>query len=115
MNNLYLIPSAMAQSAAPSGGTQGLLGMFVPMAVVFAIFYFLIIRPQRKRDKDHQGVISKLEKGDEVVTQSGLFGKISGITDKVVTLEISPNVKIKVLKNTVLQKVDSSFMQQTNA
>lgn len=110
-----LIPNVFAQAQAQPEPTQGLLGMFVPMAVVFAIFYFLIMRPQRKRDQEHQKAIAQLQKGDEVVTQSGVFGKVAGITDKVVTLEIAPNTKIKVLKQTVLQKVDANFLQQPQA
>ena len=114
MSNLFLIPDALAQAstqAAPST-SQGLMGMLVPMAVVFAIFYFLIIRPQRKRDQDQKTILNALQKGDEVVTQSGVFGKIYGITDKVITLEVAQNVKIKVLKSTVLQKVDETYLQQ---
>lgn len=113
MNNFSLIPSVLAQTPQPAApaGPQGMLGMFVPMAVVFAIFYFLILRPQKKRDQQHQALVTALQKGDEVVTQSGVFGKIAGITDKVITLEIAQNVKIKVLKTTVLQKVDANFLQ----
>jgi preprotein translocase subunit YajC len=101
MNIFELIPSVYAQQPAPQG-SQGMLGMFVPMIVVFVIFYFLIIRPQRKREGDHQKFLSSLQKGDEVVTQS-------------VTLELAQNVKVKVLKQTILQKVDASMSSPANS
>jgi len=106
MNYFEIIPSAFAQQSAGQGSA---FSMFIPMLVVFAIFYFMIIRPQKKRDRDHQTFVSSLQKGDEVVTQSGLLGKITGVADKVITLEVAQNVKIKVLKGTVLQKVDQNL------
>lgn len=113
MTNLF-ISDAFAQAAAPAQGSQGILGMFLPMAVVFAIFYFLIIRPQKSREKTHQTFISSLEKGDEVVTQSGLLGKITGVSEKIITLEVAQNVKVKVLRGTVLQKVDQNLTSSAN-
>lgn len=113
MNYFEIIPSAFAQQPAAQG--QGMLGMFLPMLVVFAIFYFLIIRPQKKRDKDHQTFVTSLQKGDEVVTQSGLLGKITGVADKVITLEIAQNVKVKVLRGTVVQKVDQNLSASSPA
>lgn len=112
MTNLF-ISDAFAQAAAPAQGSQGIMGMFVPMLVVFGIFYFMIIRPQKKREKDHQGFLTSLQKGDEVLTQSGLLGKVAGIADKVITLEIAPNVKVKVLKGSVAQKVDQNLSNAT--
>jgi preprotein translocase subunit YajC len=107
MTNLFISDAYAQAAAAPAQG--GIMGMFLPMLVVFAIFYFLIIRPQKKRDKDHQSFVSSLQKGDEVVTQSGLLGKITGVADKVITLEVAQNVKIKVLRGTVVQKVDQNL------
>ncbi len=92
-----LIPDAMAQSAG--GGVTG--GGFAPLAmmVVFiAIFYFLLIRPQQKKAKEHQAMVTKLSTGDEVVTTGGILGKIVEVGDSFVTLEIAPNVQIKVQK-----------------
>ena len=109
MTNLFISDAYAQAAAAPAQGSQGIMGMFLPMIVVFAIFYFLIIRPQKKRDKDHQSFMSSLQKGDDVVTQSGLLGKVTGIADKVITLEVAPNVKIKVLRATVIQKVDQNL------
>ena len=90
-----LIPEAMAQSAggaAPGGGFAPLL----MMVVFIAIFYFLLIRPQQKKAKEHQAMVTKLATGDEVVTSGGILGKVIEVGDAFVTLEIAPNVQIKV-------------------
>jgi preprotein translocase subunit YajC len=92
-----LIPEAMAQSAggaAPGGGFAPLL----MMVVFIAIFYFLLIRPQQKKAKEHQSMVKGLSVGDEVVTSGGILGKIVEVGDAFVTLEIAPNVQIKVQK-----------------
>ena len=92
-----LIPDAMAQSAG--GGTPG--GGIAPilmMVVFIAIFYFLLIRPQQKKAKEHQAMVTKLSTGDEVVTSGGILGKIVEVGESFVTLEIAPNVQIKVQK-----------------
>jgi preprotein translocase subunit YajC len=92
-----LIPDAMAQSAgggAPGGGIAPIL----MMVVFIAIFYFLLIRPQQKKAKEHQAMVTKLATGDEVVTSGGILGKVVEVGDAFVTLEIAPNVQIKVQK-----------------
>ena len=91
-----LIPDAMAQGAGASPG-----GQFAPllmMVVFIAIFYFLLIRPQQKKAKEHQAMVTKLSTGDEVVTGGGILGKIVEVGESFVTLEIAPNVQIKVQK-----------------
>ena len=70
--------------------------MLLPLALMFLVFYFLLIRPQQKKAKQHQEFLKNLKRDDEVVTASGMYGTVSGLTDQVVTLEIAPNVKIKV-------------------
>jgi preprotein translocase subunit YajC len=92
-----LIPEAMAQSAggaSPGGGFAPLL----MMVVFIAIFYFLLIRPQQKKAKEHQAMVTRLSAGDEVVTSGGILGKIVEVGDSFITLEIAPNVQIKVQK-----------------
>ncbi|MBI4040642.1 MAG: preprotein translocase subunit YajC [Deltaproteobacteria bacterium] len=90
-----MISVAWAQTKAPfSGG--GLFDLLVPFAAMFLIFYFLLIRPQQKRTKEHQNFLKNLQRGDDVVTASGLHGKIHGLTDHVVTLEIAPECQIKI-------------------
>jgi preprotein translocase subunit YajC len=92
-----LIPEAMAQSAG-GGATGGGYAPLLMMVVFIAIFYFLLIRPQQKKAKEHQAMVTKLSAGDEVVTSGGILGKIVEVGDSFVTLEIAPNVQIKVQK-----------------
>jgi preprotein translocase subunit YajC len=90
-----LIPDAMAQAAGPGspGGSFGFLGM---MLLMVALFYFMLIRPQQKKQKEHQAMLSKLAAGDEVVTAGGILGRIVEVGDNFVTIEIADNVRIKV-------------------
>jgi preprotein translocase subunit YajC len=64
--------------------------------LVFIIFYFLLIRPQQKKSKEHQQMLGKLKKNDEVMTSGGIYGKVTALTDSTVTLEVAPNVRIRV-------------------
>ncbi len=83
-----------AQAAQPGAG-QG-LGMFLPLILIFIIFYFMIVRPQQKQAKQRQEMINALKKGDEIVTVGGIHGRIVGVADTVLTVEIADNVKIKM-------------------
>jgi len=91
-----LIPTAWAQANAPS--TSGQVAPLLMMVVFIAIFYFLLIRPQQKKAKDHQAMVSKLSVGDEVVTSGGILGRVTDVGDTFVTLEIADSVRIKVQK-----------------
>jgi preprotein translocase subunit YajC len=84
--------------AADGGGSIKMLGFIVLM---FAVFYFVMIRPQSKQVKEHRALLAGLKKGDDVITQSGLYGKIYSITDKTVMLEIANNVRVRVLKSSI--------------
>ncbi|UOF01801.1 preprotein translocase subunit YajC [Bdellovibrio bacteriovorus] len=95
-----LVSTAYAQTA-PAGGQPSAFEMFVPFIFIFVIFYFLIIRPQAKRQKDHQKFLSEVKRGDEVVTSSGILGTVEGITDQFVTLEIAPGVRVKMLRSQI--------------
>lgn len=95
---------AYAADAAPAGSP---LAGFIPMILIFVIFYFLLIRPQQKKAKAQQEFLKNLKKGDEVVTGGGLHGRITGLTDTVVTLEISDNVRVKVARQYILGSVSS--------
>ena len=94
-----------AEGASAPAESPGIFGMLFPFLLMFGILYFLIIRPQQKRMKNHQALISSLKQGDEVVTSSGILGTIRGLTEKVITLEVADNVKIKVLKSQIAQVV----------
>jgi preprotein translocase subunit YajC len=91
-----LIPPAWAQGASASAGSQ--LPFILLMAAIFVMFYFVLFRPQQKKQKEHQTLIAKLATGDEVVTTGGVLGKITEVGDSFVTLEIADGVRIKVQK-----------------
>lgn len=73
-----------------------MFGALAPLLLMFLVFYFLLIRPQQKRTKQHRDFLDALQKGDEVVTSGGIHGRVTGITDNVVTLEIADKVRIKI-------------------
>jgi preprotein translocase subunit YajC len=89
--------------AAESSALGGPMAFY--LVAMAAIVYFLIIRPQRTQQKEHEGVLTSLKKGDDVVLQSGILGKIAAVTDKTVSLEIANGVKVRVLKTSVQAKV----------
>jgi len=97
--------NGLAQAAAPSGGGAGGLfgsgGMMLPLLAMFAIFYFIVLRPQSKRQKELQKVLSELKKGDDVVTSGGIIGKISGLKDAELTLQLQEGVRVRVLRSAV--------------
>ena len=93
-----------ADAAAGAGGAQGLMS-FLPLILIFVVFYFLLIRPQQKKAKAHQEFIDNLKKGDEVLTSGGIQGKITGLTDRVATLEIAENVRVKIARPYILGSV----------
>lgn len=89
----------VAYAMAPPGGGGGDMGAFMnflPLILIFAVFYFLLIRPQQKKARDHKLMLQNLKKGDSVITQGGLYGKVIGLTDQAVTLEIADKVRVKV-------------------
>ena len=93
----FFISSAHAQDAAAPGGLMS----FLPLIVIFIIFYFLLIRPQMKRAKEHKQLVSALSNGDEVVTNGGLLGRITNVGESFVTVELAENVKIKVQRHAI--------------
>lgn len=82
----------------------GAIGQFLPLILIFAIMYFLLIRPQQKKVKDHQAMVEALRRGDQVVTQGGLIGKVSKVKeDGELEVEIAEGVKVRVVKATIAQ------------
>ena len=105
------ISNAYAQGAGGQGaGGQAAGGEFFQigfLVVLFGLFYFIAIRPQRKRQKEHQAMVGALSKGDEVITSSGILGKITGLDDNYITLQVASNVNLKFQRvhiNAVLPK-----------
>ena len=84
-----------------AGGQGGGLGAFLPLILMFAIFYFLLIRPQQKKAKQHKLLLGALKKGDRVVSSGGLHGVVTGLTDDVVTMEVAPKVRVKVSRGSI--------------
>ena len=91
---------APASSAGQPAGNSFLMQLPV-MIALFALFYFVLIRPQRQQQKKHQEFVAGLSKGDEVVLASGFIGRVAGLTDKVASIEIAPGVEVKVLRSQV--------------
>lgn len=85
----------------PQGQAINPMVNLFPLLLIFVIFYFLIIRPQKAKEKEHKGMIAGLQKNDEVVTNSGIHGTVVNVKDKTVTLRIDDNVKIELEKNSV--------------
>ena len=86
---MFFISDAMAQTAGAAGGTGGLLMQIVPIIRIFVVFWFFLIRPQQKRQKEHQKMCEALTKGDEIVTIGGLAGRIASVDEQYVVIEIS--------------------------
>jgi preprotein translocase subunit YajC len=99
---MFVTP-AYAQAA---GGAGSAFASFVPLILIFAIMYFLLIRPQQKKLKEHQAMVAALRRGDQVVTQGGLIGKVTKVKEdgsNEVEVEIADNVKVRVIKTTIAQ------------
>ena len=90
------IAFAMGTPPGGPGGAGNPILSLLPLVIIFFIFYFLLIRPQQKKAREHKKFLDALEKGQEVMTAGGIIGKITGLTDKVITLEVADNIKIKV-------------------
>jgi preprotein translocase subunit YajC len=97
----FFIASAHAQDATPQGGLMS----FLPLIIIFIIFYFLLIRPQMKRAKEHRKLVADLAVGDEVVTTGGLLGRISKVGESFLTVEVADNLQIKLQRHAVASVV----------
>jgi preprotein translocase subunit YajC len=95
---------AMAQPSGPSGESS--LMSFLPMILIFVAFYFLLIAPQRKKQKQHDKMIKALEKGARIKTVGGMFGTITGIKDDCFVIRVAENVKVEISKEAVSAKLD---------
>ena len=96
-----LVTPAYAQAA---GGGGSAIASFIPLILIFAIMYFLLIRPQQKKLKEHQAMVEALRRGDQVVTQGGIIGKVTKVKDDgEIEVEIASGVKVRVVRSTVAQ------------
>src|SRR4051812_24149060 len=97
-----LISEAYAQAAgAGASGGAGMLVQFAPLVLIFVVFYFLLIRPQQKRAKEHRDMLGSVRRGDRVVTGGGIVGSVIKVADDELTVEIAENVRVKVIRSTV--------------
>jgi preprotein translocase subunit YajC len=103
-----LATPAFAQAAGGTAGAAGGLISFVPILLIFAIMYFLMIRPQQRKVRDHKAMVEALRRGDQVVTSGGLIGKVTKIADNEVEVELAPNVKVRVVRSTISQVVSKT-------
>ena len=103
------IAYAAAGAAPPSGPPgQSLLVSMMPFILIIAIFYLLLIRPQQKKQRQHQEMLSRIKKGDKVITTSGMIGIVVGVKEKFVVLRIADNVKVEFLRSAISNIYDSS-------
>lgn len=93
--------------AGPGAAAPGPFMTIFPFILIFIIMYFLVIRPQQKKAKDHQEMLGKLKKNDEVMTSGGIYGKVVDLKENVVTLEVAPNVRIRVNRPQITAVVTS--------
>ena len=104
----FLIANAYAQDAAAQPSA---IAQFLPLILIFIVFYFLLIRPQMKRAKEHKQLVSALNKGDEVVTNGGMLGKITDLNDSFVTLELAESVNIKIQRHAIASVMPKGTMK----
>lgn len=98
-----LISPAYAQTAAAGDSTTAIFMQILPLALVFVVFYFLLIRPQQQARKRHMDMIAALKKNDIVVTSGGLIGKVKSVADDEVRVELAPNVDVRVVRGTIAE------------
>ena len=109
----YLVSDALAQADGGAGGS-GLLSL-LPLVLIFVLFYFLLIRPQQKRTKQHKQMVSELQVSDEVVTNGGTVGKITSLDDNFVYLEVASGVVVQVQRHAVAQSLPKDTVKHMNA
>lgn len=111
---MSLIPMAHAAEAAGAQAAGGFnIMQFVPMIVIFVLFWFLLIRPQQKKAKQQNQMLAELQKGDEVITSSGILGTVSKVVEQFVQIEIADNVVISVQKSTIAGKLEKGTLAKT--
>ena len=109
----FLIPAAQAQTAGGAAPAGGGFGMLLMPIILIAVMYFLMIRPQMKRQKEHRAMLDKLNKGDEVITSGGVAGVVTDVGDSFVTVEIADNVRVRVQKGAVGNVLPKGTLKST--
>lgn len=101
---MFITPAYAQAGGDPLGG----FGSFIPLILIFVIFYFFLIRPQQKRAKEHKRMLEALRRGDEVITQGGLYGKVTKVKDEEAEVEIADGVRVRVVKGTLANVVSKT-------
>jgi preprotein translocase subunit YajC len=102
---------AMGTQPGGSGGQGSSLMTFLPIILIFVIFYFLLIRPQQKQRKEHQNLLANLKVGDTILTSGGIYGRITGIKDDRLTVEISDKVRVKISRSHIAGVVKQDVLK----
>lgn len=99
-----------AYAQAAGGGGGDMFASFIPLILIFVIFYFFLIRPQQKKAKEHKAMVSALRRGDQILTQSGIFGKVTKVKDgdEEVEVEVAANVRVRLLRSAVASVISKS-------
>ena len=108
------IAYAQGWSGAPAGAGSGGFSAFVPLILMFVIFYFLLIRPQQKKSKEHREMLGSLKKGDRIITSGGLHGRITAVSETTMTIEIADKVRVKIARGNVSQVLQHSSQAQVS-
>lgn len=108
----WLISTAAAQAQGAPAQPSAFGSLLLPL-VLIVVFYFLLIRPQTKRAKEHRAMIAALEVGAEVATSGGILGKVTELTDQFVTVEIAPGVNVKVQRHTIAQVLPKGTLKNS--
>lgn len=101
-----LVPSAALADAASGASAPNPITGMLPLIFIFVIFYFLLIRPQKKRMQEHEALVKGAKKGDHVITSGGIFGKITAVEDDVLRVEIASGVEVRIVRGTISSIVD---------
>lgn len=110
---MFVTPAYAQAAAAPSGAAS--LASFLPLILIFVIMYFLMIRPQQKRVKEHRAMVEAVKKGDEVITQGGIIGKVSAVRENELEVEIAPGVKTRVVRSSITGVVNRTAPAAANS
>lgn len=102
-----LVTPAYAQAAA-GGGAAGTIAQFIPLILIFVIMYVLMIRPQQKKMKEHRAMVEALRKGDQIITQGGILGKVTAVHEGELEVEVAQGVRVRILRGAVQQVVNKT-------
>lgn len=110
---MFITP-AFAQTAGGQASGAGILVQMAPLVLIFVVFYFLLIRPQQKKMKEHKAKIEAVKKGDQVITGGGLVGKVARVDEIYADIELAPGLKVKAVKSTLTEVIDPTAVKPAN-